>query len=942
MPRLFRFSIAAILGLTMVAATPSAADPSSDDPVKPTPEMMKKMKKAMEAKDKDQPEFPPFDKAMKDYKEVPTAEAPFFRLWYNKKTDSLRAQLPTAFVGQKFLIATSMAGGPVATGFQLDHFLAYFERMDKELVLMRVDPRYVEGGDKPVADVIKRSYGADYILKTFPIVTTKDSDLIVDFDSVFKGDFSGIGNWGLGQVNSKLSKWAAYKAFPQNIELSVDLALMRNQSGRRNLFHYSLSKIPESAKDYKPRVSDDRIGYFLTVRKDWTKDHKAKTLFDRYITRWKLEKRDPSLKLSAPKHPIIWYIEKTVPLPYRRWVKEGILEWNKAFEKCGFLDAIEVKQQEDYDPDTKNLDPEDVRYNFFRWIVTGRGFAMGPSRDHPLTGQIFDADIVFDDSMVRYYLMDYERMTGGEETWDAYNPFIESFFKTHPEWGYRSPYQNLLPGLTWREDPEETFRLNLMRHMYRRGRPVCECAAGMAHQLQFAAAALEAQGLGRNDEEFIGQVIKEVVMHEVGHCLGLRHNFKASTWLPMEEIEKHRQAGEANVGSVMDYNPSIISPRGEEQGSFTTRSIGPYDYWAIEYGYRPVEEPYKSEKEMLSKIAGRVAEAGLDYGTDEDTFSFMSPDPLANRFDMGRDVMAYARRQIELADSLVKDLADWGVKDGESYSRLRRTFSRIMGERARVATFIGRFVGGQILNRDHKGDDSARTPIQVVSAEKQREAMRFVCEKVFSEDAFEVGPDLLAKLAPGRYWHWDSDDFDLFVEFNIHDFVASMQYRCLFTLMNPFAILRIHDNEVKFPDDEKAYTLAEHITGLTDAIWSELDRGKRGRGDDPAINSFRRNLQRMHLEMLLNLVLTEPGTLVPADATAIARLSLERLEERINKALKSGKIDVATEAHLRDSRKRIEKALEAEYRLGAGGDMETMFFLRPAGEEEPVPVLPGR
>jgi len=142
------------------------------------------------------------------------------------------------------------------------------------------------------------------------------------------------------------------------------------------LMSYSLSTIPESSKNYKPRKADDRVGYFLTTRLDWQKDYKQDTLFDRYINRWHLEKRDPSLKLSAPKNPIVWYIEKTVPVQYRRWVKEGILEWNKAFEKCGYLDAIEVVQQEDYDPRTKDLDPEDVRYNFFRWIVTGRGFAM--------------------------------------------------------------------------------------------------------------------------------------------------------------------------------------------------------------------------------------------------------------------------------------------------------------------------------------------------------------------------------------------------------------------------------------------------------------------------------------------------------------------------------------------------------------------------------------
>ena len=937
-PRLW-IAVVFLLGL---AAHASASETERTPP----PQVdIDKAKAAAEDK-KDKPEFPPFEEVMKDFEQVKTAETPFIPLWYSKKSDSLRAQIPASLIGPRFLIATSMAGGPVATGFQLDHFLAYFERMDKNLVLMRVDPRYVEGGDQPVADVIKRTYGGDEILRSIPIVTMKGADAIIDLDGVFKGDFSGISEWGLGQVNPQLSKWAKYKAFPQNLELSVDLAMMRRGVGRRMLFHYSISQIPESAKGYKPRVADNRVGYFMTVRKDWTKQHDAPTLFDRYINRWRLEKRDPSARLSAPKHPIVWYIEKTVPLKYRRWVKEGILEWNKAYEKCGFLDAIEVKQQEDYDPDTKDLDPEDVRYNFFRWIVTGNAFAMGPSRDHPLTGQIFDADIVFDDSMVRHYVADYARLTGNEDSWDAYNPYIESFFRAHPQWKFRTPWQNLLPGIQLSEDPEQEFRMNLMKHMQRRGRPVCECAAGMTHQIQFACLALEAQGLARDDEDFIGQVVKEVVMHEVGHCIGLRHNFKASTWLPMEEIEKHREAGDANVGSVMDYNPPIIAPRGTEQGSYTTRSIGPYDYWAIEYGYRPVGEPYKSEEEMLSKIATRVAEAGLDYATDEDTMSFLSPDPLSNRFDMGRDVQEYARRQITLTDSLLEDITSWAVKDGQSYTRLRRAFTRILGERARVTDFVARFVGGQIMNRDQRGDPDARPPVKVVDGKEQRAALQFVCDNVFSESAYQVSPELLSHLAPGRFWHWGSDEFDIRVDFNIHDFVINSQYRCLFTLMNPFTIGRIHDNQVKFTEDQEAYTLAEHITDLADAIWSELDdKDRTGSNAKPYVNSFRRNLQREHLNLLLQLILTEPGGMVPADANAIARLTAGKLSGKIAKVMKGGKLDVATEAHLSDVKTRIDKALEAQYTLGGRG-MSSMdffwFFRQPESgpASEPVNVLP--
>lgn len=897
--------------------------------------------------EKPKPDFPPFDEVMKEYKQIPTAEDPFITLWHNKKTDSLRAQIPGGLIGKQFLIAASMSGGPVATGFQLDHFLAYFERMNKDLVLMQVDPRYVEGGDNPMADVIKRSYGGDIIMRKIPIVTMNGSDPVIDLDGLFKTDFLGVGGSFGGGISSDLSKWSSMKAFPENVELSVDLAMMGRGEGRRMLFHYSISKIPDSANGYKPREADDRVGYFLTVRKDWSKDHDASTLFNRYVNRWRLEKRDPTAELSAPKNPIVWYIEKTVPLKYRRWVKEGILEWNKAFEKCGYLDAIECIQQEDYDSRTKDLDPEDVRYNFFRWIVTGRAFAMGPSRAHPLTGQIFDADIVFDDSMARSYVNSYDRLTGGDKKWEAYNPYMADFFKNFPQYEYKSPRERLLPNVTVQIDPYADFENALMRRMFERGRPVCECASGMAHQMEFSGIALEAAGLGRNSDEFMGQIIKEVVMHEVGHCLGLRHNFKSSTWLPMKDIEEG-SAVEANVGSVMDYNPAIVAPRGAKQGNFVTRTIGPYDYWAIEYGYRTPGKPYSDEKDMLTKIAARSGEPGLDYATDEDTMSILSADPYSNRFDMGKDITGYAENQIKLSRSLLEDLSKWAVKDGESYYRLKRAFTAIMGQRARVVSFVARFPGGQIINRDHKADPNERTPVMVVPAKDQREALEFVCKNVFAEDSYEISPELLSHMAPGRFNHWDSDEFDFFVDFNIHDFVAEAQSDVLFTMMNPFTIGRIHDNQLKFASSDEAYTLAEHMNSITDSIWSELDEGGReGTEAKPYINSFRRNLQRNHLQELMDMVLGEPGGILPADANAIARLSTAKLSEKIGDVLKRSKLDTASEAHLRDVKTRIDKALEAHYSVGGMGGGMGMFFFRPAEQSKaapsnPIPVLPSR
>ena len=176
---------------------------------------------------------------------------------------------------------------------------------------------------------------------------------------------------------------------------------------------------------YKPRLADDRVGHFLSVIKDFSRDvHETPNVH--YVTRWNLEKEQPAAEKSPPKQPIIFWIERTVPREYRQYVREGILEWNKAFEKVGFIDAIQVRDQQSDD----EFDPEDIRYNTFRWITTSAGFAMGPSRTNPKTGEILDADIIFDEGMIRYWRQEYiERAGIPDGDGDAFGRSAAGFFK---------------------------------------------------------------------------------------------------------------------------------------------------------------------------------------------------------------------------------------------------------------------------------------------------------------------------------------------------------------------------------------------------------------------------------------------------------------------------------------------------------------------------------
>lgn len=567
--------------------------------------------------------YPDFKDVTKDME----SKEGLFTLWYyppeakDKDQEKLLCQIPAGFLGEKFMLSTSFSGGGFLTGFPLDEHVVRWELLGKQLLLMEPETRFVVDTSKEVSDVVRRTY-PDRIRAAVPLVTkSPGGDPVIDLGALLKSDFANIG-WmssffmgdmggGGGGINRALSKWIKKKTFPLNVEIGVELAVGRpypSGSYDKKLVHYSFWNLPKS--DYSPRIADDRVGYFLTANQDWSKPTDSRDIFNRYVDRWHLVKRDPSLPLCEPKKPIIFYIEKTVPVRFRRAVRDGILEWNKAFEKCGFLNAVEVRQQTD-DPEFgwANLDPEDMRYSFFRWIVTGFGFAMGPHRGNPFTGQIYDADIIFDDSMVRYFEQSaQQRLPNAAMTLKMRDSTLQDFLQKFPQW--KRPTREW-EGILYGPSDEQEFREAIRAHLRHSEHPCCDYAEGMKHQMALAHAVLAGQPPEVIDR-YLYDVVKEVVMHEVGHTLGLRHNFKASTVYSIEEIQKRRDTGEATVGSVMDYNPALFFAKNATEGHFITPTIGPYDYWAIEYGYRPYDGNYKSHN-----AKGAEEEEGKEEPSDE-------------------------------------------------------------------------------------------------------------------------------------------------------------------------------------------------------------------------------------------------------------------------------------------------------------------------------------
>lgn len=1047
-------------------------------------------------------EYPPFDKVTEGFKKVepPSGEPGSMYTVYTKaETGDVLLELPKNYGNKKYFIGVTVASGQIFAGLQAGDYYVQWREYNKRLALVEPNVRIRSGGDSESKDSVNRLF-TGRVLLDLPIMTLSPSGgPVIDGRALMVGNASVFFGPSGRSKNPTLAKIAKAKVFPKNIELAFELP---NFAGNLQTLYYSISEIPEST-DYQPRVADQRVGYFTTSYQDYGKYLRDEVSVN-YINRWHLKKRDPSLKISPPVEPIVFYIEHTTPVRYRRWVKQGIENWNKAFEKVGIADAIVVYYQDKSTGAHMDKDPEDVRYNFVRWLNNNIGTAIGPSRVHPETGQILDADIILTDGWIRHFntefadfipLLAMEGMDTATLAWLTENPRwdprlrfaqLERRKRLSAQFQAKSASDpnlarsrlmgsDVLDGLVGRTSQVNGYcmapegkRLDtaLMQMLLEIGQDVLAAepqddggsgddgvsgtwdltftgvpevgeaesllkiqaesdgsvsgsitamgeeitiengkwdADARKLELEFSPpqappeAKISLSGTVKEDsidgqwsisfggnslsgafkgartekagpkgdkpaaepapgddsdskkddeddkekddkngkeestedskkddskksddekksgealldgmpETFVGPLLADLVSHEVGHTLGLRHNFKASSLYDVAEVNSPAIKGQKPLAaSVMDYLPiNLRLSEGELQGDYCMLGVGPYDFWAIEYGY--------TFEKKLEPILARSVEAELQFATDEDT---LGPDPLARRYDFGKNPLKYAKEQAVLIERFRKRLMDDYVKKGDNWSKAREGYELTLGLQMRNTSMMSNWLGGAFVNRDKKGDANERMPIAVVPAADQRDALKFVLESTFRDSAYALSPELLSRLT--------KDFMEMFFgrdpTWPVHDRILAMQSATLTQLMNPTTLGRVYDNEFRVPSDQDAITLPELLSSVRAEIWSELNQEANGQYTDrkPFISSLRRNLQQEHMERLIDLML--PGAGNSAANKAITNLSVVQLTElqaQIDAYLeKSGaKLDAYSKAHLVDSSKRMERALDAEF-----------------------------
>jgi hypothetical protein len=801
-----------------------------------------------------------------------------FTLFRDSKTGETSMLVKKDQLGKEFIYFLHVANGVVDAGFFKGaygpSFVFTIERRFDKLEFVRQNTNFYFDPDNAISRASAANISpAVLAVEAIASEDAESGDILIKADKLFLSeafvqvsptpnpDANPKTDFSLGKLDADKSQILNLRSYPKNTDVEVEYVFhnaapivggseavtdARNVSMRAL---HSFIEIPENG--YQPRYADPRIGSFDQQVTDLTSTQAAP--YRDVINRWHLVKKDPDAAVSEPIEPITWWIENTTPVEWRQLIMDAALEWNKSFEKAGFKNALVVKVQ----PDDADWDAGDIRYNVLRWTSSPNPpfGGYGPSFANPRTGQLIGADIMLEYSFLTRVKL-ARMLIHGEATQTA--PAINSQFAEH----------------------------------------YCALGNTLAMNGMFAELVADVAGMSSDlTQQLTRDEMHYLILHELGHTLGMNHNMKATQLLsPADAFDKDAMADGILAGSVMDYPAINFAPTEAEQTLFYTITPGPYDDWYIDYAYSPGLDDPIAEAARLEAIAGRSTEKQLTFGNDAD--DMRSPgaglDPRVNIYDMSSDSIAYANGQIDIMQATLNKMADWSPEAGKSYQETLEGVEILLRLWGRHAAVVSRWVGGVYVDRAMAGQAGGGDPFQPVERSRQKQAMQVLNARLFAPDAFQVAEGLWRKAAPERrgFSHFGSTE-----DPKIHDAVLANQKSVLDHLLNPVVLKRITDTELYGNE----YTLSEMMSDLSDAIFAADARND--------VNSFRQNLQMEYVTRLAGMVKGDGRSAYHTAAQSLALYQLNQIESQLNKR-RGG--NTATRAHSQHLSLIIERALSAE------------------------------
>ena len=778
------------------------------------------------------------DQGPKPYAEVITEEAVSDEGLFtvHQVGSSYFFEIPESLYEQDMLLITRIGrvpagfGGFIVSGTKVSEQVLHWERRNDQVLLRKVSFNQVADDSLPISDSVMRNNFAP-ILAAFDIeaIGPDATTVVIDVTDFYAGDtpaLSGLSaaqrtTYGVRRLDPDRSFINYARSYPLNIDIRHTLTFEASDAPDANTgtismeMHQSMVLLPEDPM--MPRVADDRVGYFSITQVNFGLDE-LKAAEQTFIRRWRLEPSDPEAyargELVDPVKPIVYYIDPSTPARWRPYVKQGVEDWQAAFETAGFSNAIVAREPPSPD-ENPEWAAEDVRYSVVRWAASMVRNAMGPSVSDPRTGEIIESDIV------------------------------------------------------WFHNHLRSYRNRLM--------------------LETGASNPAARSLDMPDE-LMGETIRQVIAHEIGHAIGLPHNMIGSSSYPTESLRDPDFARRMGVSpSVMDYARQnyIAQPGDGLQPTDYIRKIGPYDHYSVNWGYRVIPSAHSPDDEKATLNEWIAAKA------DDPMYRFGSStgwNPDAQTEDMGDDPVKSSGYGIANLRHVAPNLVEWTATPGENFEDLEELYGELVGQWSRYVGHVVTLVGGRYANsKITDQDEPIYTP---VPRDKQEEAVQFVIDEVFVSPTWIADPEILRRIEHA----------------GALERVRGRQVAFLNQMLDPRRMQRIIESEVF---DAGAYPLVEYLDDLKDGVFSELDSGE-------SIDTYRRSLQRAYVERLEYLMAEEPAAagnnnagvdVSQSDIRPLSRAQLREIMEDARRAAERTE-DRVTRAHLVDLAARAEAILE--------------------------------